>query len=146
MDRELALALLIEQLVRTSYSAERQFKIFPLQWSILRYVHAAQPDSRDLNSVASYVGVTYGPASRAVQTLTNRGLLSKHQNPKDGRSTQISITKLGCDILQDDPMQKIAYELKQVPEADLNVFSVVLRNLMVSREMVPKSGETHTSS
>lgn len=134
MDSNLAAAVLIERVIRSAYAARRSEDVQPLQWSILRYLGKSPDKSRSLASVAQYVGVTPAPASRAVQTLQNRGLVSKCQNPENLRATSISITSKGLGVLEEDPLLRIASALSKLPEAKNRDFLRTLRDLVLHFE------------
>ena len=134
MDRELALAILMERIVRSAYSSRKSEEIQPLQWSILRYLSRSQDSGRDLASVASYVGVTSAPASRAVKTLEKRGLVEKAQSDEDRRSVTVKISAEGLRALKHDPLSRIALKLKSLSQPEFAAMSIGLRNLVLLEE------------
>ncbi len=132
MDRNLGIAILLEEIVRSAYRARKSEDVQPLQWSILRYLSLSPNEGRDLASIGAYAGVTAAPASRAVKTLEERGLVRKEQGHEDRRAVSIRITNQGLKVLGDDPLLKIAYRLSQLPDDELAAISSGLRKLVLS--------------
>ncbi len=131
MKIEIAAALLMEQLVRGTYSGKRSSAIQPLQWSILRYLNEVSIDATDITSIGNYVGVTTAPVSRAVSTLERRGLVAKGEHPLSRRSVSVAITEKGRAALQEDPILKIAERINLLNQKEKESLVESLRQLML---------------
>lgn len=132
MDSEVAVAVLMEQVVRSAYRARRSGEVQPLQWTILRYLSLSPEQDRDLASIAAYAGVTPAPASRAVRTLEDRGFVQKERHLEDRRALSVRITRQGLEALENDPILEIANRLKELSEKEIDVISRALRKLALS--------------
>lgn len=131
MKIEIAAALLMEQIVRETYSGKRSSAIQPLQWSILRYLSEVSADATDITSIGKYVGVTTAPVSRAVTTLERRGLVTKGEHPRSRRSISVAITEKGRAALQEDPILKIAARIDLLNHNEKMRLVESLRQLML---------------
>ena len=65
---------LLEQTARAVYEARGPKAIHAGQWAVLRYLARAGRQARTVGGVATYLGVTHAPASRAVASLARKDL------------------------------------------------------------------------
>ena len=135
MNSEMATALMLEKLVRDTYSDKRSSAIQPLQWSILRYLKDAEEDNRDIKSIAGSIGVTVAPVSRAVSTLELRGLVKKRDHPQSKKSILVDVSVEGLDALRnDDPILKIAERIENLSKSERKNLEDLLTQLTPMKE------------
>ncbi|MFT6104439.1 MAG: DNA-binding MarR family transcriptional regulator [Paracoccaceae bacterium] len=130
---DIAAAILIEQLVRGTYSSLRSTDIQPLQWSILRYLARTQVELCTVQYVARFLGLTTAPVSRALQTLSKRGMVEAKSNPDDARSNLLFLTNEGRLALDGDPIILIATRLNMLPDDQRATFKRALQTLVITR-------------
>ncbi|TCP43156.1 MarR family winged helix-turn-helix transcriptional regulator [Rhodovulum marinum] len=131
---DLAVALLMERIVRGAYDTRQSHEIQPLQWSILRYLARYPAEGRTLTRIATYLDLTHAPISRALRTLRGRGLVSTEANPADARSSILSLTEAGWAALELDPIRKIAQRVAALPEPDRDAVKRALRVMAVRQD------------
>ncbi|MCI5047007.1 MAG: MarR family transcriptional regulator [Aquisalinus sp.] len=124
--RTRGLALLLEQTARLIYDEKHPQALHAVQWSALRFFDRAGEQTRTVAGLAKYLGVTSGPASRTTSSLLKRELVSVKPSPSDSRSRVYELTKAGKDILAEDPIQRVATLLTEMPEEDLGVLAKAL--------------------
>lgn len=131
MQFEMAIALLMEKIVRDNYTDKRSSGMQPLHWSILRYLNTTTQVSKDLTSVAGYVGTTIAPVRRAVSKLEGKGLVDRGSDPLSKRSVLVAITESGTAALTEDPLLKIARKIEALKESERDCLANALRQLML---------------
>ncbi|RBO55181.1 hypothetical protein DSD19_00055 [Rhodovulum sp. BSW8] len=129
---DLAAAVLMERIVRDAYDSKSSSAIQPLQWSILRYVERSPEDRCTLTLIASYLGLTHAPVSRAVRTMRDRGLVGQRSHPRDARSAIISLTEAGRAALELDPIRKIGLLVGTLPDSERAAIKRALRSIAIS--------------
>ncbi len=147
--RLLGVAALYEQVARAVYEERGPRVLQPAQWSALRYFARAGSEARTVTGLARFLGVTMGPASRAVAALEKRGLLASRPHPRDRRSSLFDLTDAGQDKVRRDPLARLARALAEVDAADRNAFARVVVKLAETLGAVvdpnasppPRSGE-----
>ncbi len=112
----MGLALLLEQTMRMVYPERSPQDMHPGQWAALRFLARANKDARTVLGLARYLGVTQGPASRAVAALERKGLLIGERDAKDRRVIRLTLTEVGRRLLADDPIQRLAALLDALPD------------------------------
>lgn len=132
MRSELAAALLLEKIVRDTYSAKASKEIQPLQWSILRYLERNPTPRCTMSWIRSFLGLTHAPVVRAINTLVSKGLVRQEPNPDDARSNLIILTDLGISSLEQDPISKIANRMKMLPDDERKTLMKSIRSLSLS--------------
>lgn len=115
---DVGVALLLEQTARAVYDRRSPKDIHPGQWSALRYFGRAGRFARTVNGLATYLGVTTAPASRAAAALVARGLVASEPHPTDRRSQIFSLTDAGRQALADDPIHRLARAVAKLPDPD----------------------------
>ncbi len=123
------LASIYEQVARAVYEDRGPMVIQPAQWPVLRFLSLAGDRARTVTGIALFLDVKTSTASRAATALQRRGLVSSRQNPADRRSVLYSLTPLGREKLEQDPLYRLAGALGQIGEADLSTFSQVIVQL-----------------
>ena len=130
-----AAALLLEKIVRDTYSVRDSGYIQPLQWSILRYLGSGPVHRCTMTNVRSFLGLTHAPVVRAINTLVKRGLVEQRTNPSDARSKLLALTNAGSETVRTDPMRRVAKLIASLPDSDREKFQLVIRELVMKREM-----------
>lgn len=80
----------------------------PVQWSALRYLAKAGAAARTVSGLAAYSGVNQSSASRTIQLLQGKGLVTIETDPRDNRVRRVTLSQAGCDLLQRDPLATLA--------------------------------------
>jgi MarR family transcriptional regulator, multiple antibiotic resistance protein MarR len=99
------LARFFDDLVRTEtrlYNAlgedlRREHGVTTTQFELLRYLRD-HPDARVVD-VATNFAAGIGAISKGVDRLEGRGLVARHANPADRRSSLVALTTAGSDLL-----------------------------------------------
>jgi len=100
-------ARLLEQTARAVYDARGPKAIHAGQWAVLRYLARAGRQARTVGGVATYLGVTHAPASRAVASLARKEYVTVKPDPDDRRVRRVELTASGMAILEQDPVHKL---------------------------------------
>lgn len=100
-------ARLLEQTARAVYDARGPKVIHAGQWAVLRYLARAGRQARTVGGVATYLGVTHAPASRAVASLARKEYVTVNPDPEDRRVRRVELTASGMAILEQDPVHKL---------------------------------------
>ncbi len=100
-------AQLLEQTARAVYDARGPRAIHAGQWAVLRYLARASRQSRTVGGVATYLGVTHAPASRAVSSLARKDLVTVRADSEDRRIRRIDLTASGRALLEHDPVHRL---------------------------------------
>lgn len=129
MQSNFAAAILIEKIVRETYTKRSSTAIQPLQWSILRYLQRTPDAQCTMSMLANFLGLTHGPVVRAISTLVKRGLVEQTANLQDARSKTLTLTKAGQEALKFDPILGIASRIGSLPENDREQFVKLVRSL-----------------
>lgn len=128
---DLAAALLIERLVRESYTERAPGAVTPLQWAILRAVKRCGDDGCTQNWIASFVGVTPAPVNRAVKALQRNEAVNVCRDTTDGRKTIITLTSQGLELLDKDPIFSITDRLNRLESSEKKAFRKTLQQLFI---------------
>ncbi len=134
MKSETAAALLIEKIARTMYRDRAPGDTQPLQWSILRALHRAEPQDRTVAWIARYLGLTHAPVSRAVSTLVDRGLVRAAPGRHGGRARRLELTEAGRHKLQEDPIRDVALLLREVEAREFEALTRALTTVAMALE------------
>lgn len=127
--KSLGLSMLLEQTARAVYDKRAPADIHPGQWSALRYFASANRAARTVAGLAKYLGVTAGPASRAVKSLEKHGLVVRENNPSDRRSSFFSLTPEGKAILDRDPIKRLAGAISDMEKSQASDLAESLNQL-----------------
>jgi DNA-binding MarR family transcriptional regulator len=112
---ERTLAEMVIQLGR-SVCFECSGGLTPAQWTALRYFSRANRFSRTVSAFADFHLTTRGTASQTVKSLVGRGLLTRTQSDRDGRSVILDLTSEGQDVLGQDPFEALVGALTRLPK------------------------------
>ncbi|MBO9475820.1 MarR family transcriptional regulator [Shimia sp. R10_1] len=134
LNRDFSTMLLLEKLLRESYSNAQSKDIQALQWSILRYLNDTAPNRRTVRWISSFLCLTHAPIVRCIATLLNKGLVEQRRNPMDARSNIISLTSKGQRVLQEDPLLRIAARINQLPYNDRSHFRRISRKIALIQD------------
>lgn len=129
---DMGLAILLEQTARSIYDKRAPTDIHPGQWSALRFFARAGRKARTVAGLASYLGVTRGPASRAASALVHQGFLISEENRDDRRSPVFTLTRNGRDVLKDDPINRLARVISKMADGEKEALVESLNALYAS--------------
>ena len=100
-------ARLLEQTARAIYESRGPRAIHAGQWAVLRYLARASRQTRTVGGVATHLGVTHAPASRAVASLARKDYVTVMADPEDRRVRRIELTPSGKALLDHDPVHRL---------------------------------------
>lgn len=100
-------ARLLEQTARAVYESRGPRAVHPGQWAVLRYLARAGRQARTVGGVATYLGVTHAPASRAVAALARKDYVTVRADSEDRRIRRIDLTATGRALLDADPVHRL---------------------------------------
>lgn len=112
----MAMSVLLESIIRTTYSEKSPGELLPLQWSIMRYLHGSSVQHASVSYMARFLGITHAPVSRSVATLKKRGLVKSVDSPEAPRGVALVLTQKGHIALQNDPLKRVASAIDLLPE------------------------------
>ena len=112
------------------YNANFSRGLTPAQWSALRFFATASSAKANLMSYARHHGKTRGTASRTISRLVDKGLVTRHQHPFDGRQQVIELSQRGSALLEEDPIASLTAFLSNEDEATLDVTSSLMARLL----------------
>jgi len=129
-----AAAEAMAQILRLANGAAFAGGLNPAQWSALRYLADAVPESRTVTAFAQYHATTSGTASQTVAALVRKGLVERLPELGDRRRNRLELTSAGHALLRDDPLGSIAVAIAtqppEVQEALALGLEATLRTLM----------------
>lgn len=131
-----AAAELLDHAMRAIYSQCFADGLNPAQWSALRYLARANPNSRTLTDFARFHFVSKSAASDTISALVRKELLIKKKDPRDGRVAQLELTDRAREILRHDPLDLLVGALAQLPpqsqETATELVATVTRSVYTS--------------
>jgi len=131
-----AAAELLDHAMRAIYSQCFADGLNPAQWSALRYIARANPNSRTLTDFARFHFVSKSAASDTISALVRKELLTKKKDARDGRVAQLELTDRARVILQNDPLDLLVGALAQLPpqsqETATELVATVTRSVYTS--------------
>jgi len=110
-------ARLLEQTARAIYDARGPRAIHAGQWAVLRYVARATKQGRTVGGVATYLGVTHAPASRAVASLARKDYVAVKADAEDRRVRRIELTAAGKALLAHDPVHRLTAAIEGMSDS-----------------------------
>jgi DNA-binding MarR family transcriptional regulator len=122
-------ARLLEQTARAVYDARGPKAIHAGQWAVLRYLARAGRQARTVGGVATYLGVTHAPASRAVSSLARKDLVTVKADPEDRRVRRIDLTAAGRALLEHDPVHRLTAAIEGLSSDKQKELAVTLETL-----------------
>lgn len=122
-------ARLLEQTARAVYESRGPRAIHAGQWAVLRFLVRAGKQSRTVGGVATYLGVTHAPASRAVAALARKQLVTVKADNEDRRVRRIDLTAAGRALLDHDPVHRLTAAIEQLGSDKQKEFAATLEAL-----------------
>ena len=122
-------ARLLEQTARAVYEARGPKAIHAGQWAVLRYLARAARQSRTVGGVATSLGVTHAPASRAVAALARKQLVTVKADTEDRRIRRIDLTNAGKALLDQDPVHRLTAAIEALSNDKQREFAATLETL-----------------
>lgn len=110
-----AAAEVMAQILRLANGAAFSGGLNPAQWSALRFLADAVPESRTVTAFAHYHATTSGTASQTVAALVRKGLVERLPEVGDRRRNRLELTSSGHALLQGDPLRGIADAIAAQP-------------------------------
>ncbi len=126
----LAVANLLERIGRLIRTEEQVGGLYPVQWTTLRYLARANRFSRTPMSITHYLGSTRGTVSQTIIALERKALVIRTPSEQDKRSVNVSLTPEGQQLLENDPIQKLADEIKIAIGSQTNAMQDMLEKLL----------------
>lgn len=108
-------ARLLDQVARAMHSIGHEGGLFPAQWTALRYFRDVSAPHNTAMGLARFQGLAFGPVSRSVRTLIEKGLLRKGGSAGRGRSEIVELTSMGRAMLKADPLLIIVRAIETMP-------------------------------
>jgi DNA-binding MarR family transcriptional regulator len=130
-------ARLLEQTARAVYEARGPKAIHAGQWAVLRYLARAGRQARTVGGVATYLGVTHAPASRAVASLARKDFVTVKADPEDRRVRRVDLTPAGRALLDHDPVHKLTAAIESLSNDKKKDFATVLEMLYARLSKTP---------
>lgn len=130
-------ARLLEQTARAVYDARGPKAIHAGQWAVLRYLARAGRQARTVGGVATYLGVTHAPASRAVSSLARKDLVTVKADPEDRRVRRIDLTAAGRALLEHDPVHRLTAAIEGLSSDKQRELAVTLETLYARLAKAP---------
>jgi DNA-binding MarR family transcriptional regulator len=124
-----AVARLLEQTARAVYESRGPKAIHAGQWAVLRYLARASRQTRTVGGVASYLGVTHAPASRAVAALARKNLVTVKADADDRRVRRIDLTSSGKSLLDHDPVHRLTAAIEALSTSQQKELAAALESL-----------------
>jgi DNA-binding MarR family transcriptional regulator len=122
-------ARLLEQTARAVYESRGPKAIHAGQWAVLRYLARASRQTRTVGGVATYLGVTHAPASRAVAALARKNFVTVKADSEDRRIRRIDLTASGKALLDHDPVHRLTAAIEALSGAQQKEFAATLETL-----------------
>lgn len=114
----------------------RKYGITPQQYNVLRILRGQYPNPITVNAIIERMLDKMSNASRLVDKLLAKGLVTRQENKDDRRACDIQITKEGLNVLEemDVLQQQMDESLKTLTEQEANQLSFLLDKLRGSAE------------
>lgn len=122
-------ARLLEQTARAIYETRGPRAIHAGQWAVLRYLARASKQGQTIGGVATYLGVTHAPASRAVAALVRKNYVSAKSDPEDRRVRRIELTPQGKALLDQDPVHRLTAAIEGLSRDKQKDLAAILETL-----------------
>jgi DNA-binding MarR family transcriptional regulator len=122
-------ARLLEQTARAVYESRGPKAIHAGQWAVLRYLSKAGRQARTVGGVATYLGVTHAPASRAVAALARKNYVTVKADSEDRRVRRIDLTSSGKALLDHDPVHRLTSAIEGLSNSQQKEFAATLEIL-----------------
>lgn len=125
-----ATAEVIAQVLRTTSSLAFSNGLNPAQWAAMRYFAQAAPNARSVVAFARYHRTTKGTASQTIAALLKKGLLDRQRSERDRRTVSLELTPQGRTLLNDDPLNELAYAVSLLEDQEHAVLAQALDKVL----------------
>lgn len=125
-----ATAEVIAQVLRTTSSLAFSNGLNPAQWAAMRYFAQAAPNARSVVAFARYHRTTKGTASQTIAALLKKGLLDRQRSERDRRTASLELTEQGRTLLNDDPLNELAYAVSLLEDHEHAVLAQALDKIL----------------
>jgi DNA-binding MarR family transcriptional regulator len=125
-----ATAEVIAQVLRTTSSLAFSNGLNPAQWAAMRYFAQAAPNARSVVAFARYHRTTKGTASQTIAALQKKGLLDRTRSDKDRRTVSLELTPQGRTLLEEDPLNELAYSVSLLDDEEHRVMTGALDKVL----------------
>ncbi len=88
-----------------------------------------------LSELATHMGLSLPSASRLVDGLITRGLMSRQEHPVDRRRVSLAVTRRGLSILNESRVGTLSYLAQKMKTADDSERETVIRAMGVLRRV-----------
>lgn len=133
-------ARLVDQVARAMHSIGHGAGLFPAQWTALRYFRDATAPHNTAMGLARFQGLAFGPVSRSVRTLIEKGLLKKAGSAGRGRSESIELTQMGRALLAADPLLVVVRAIDEMPVEQVESLAIACERILAA--VHEQKGET----
>jgi DNA-binding MarR family transcriptional regulator len=123
-------ALSLEKAARQIYEIRGPKAFHPGQWAVLRFLNRSPYDRRTVGGVARHLGMTHAPASRAVASLAAKDLIIVESDSEDLRVRRIKVTDAGRELLENDPLKRLATIIASLPTSHQRGLSESLAEIL----------------
>ncbi|GAB4190944.1 MAG: MarR family transcriptional regulator [Wenzhouxiangellaceae bacterium] len=124
---------LLERLSRLIHGDGFDAGLKPVQWETLRYLQRANRFSCTPGALTAYLAITKGTVSQTLNALQRKGLVEKHNAPRDRRSVRLVLTPAGRKLLAQDPLEPTRQALKSLGDKRMQPFIGDLETLIGER-------------
>ena len=131
-----AISELLLELGRRVDSAANASRLKPAQWSALRYLSRSQPSARTNRAFAQYHHTTTGTVTLTLKALTEKGLVKRAPDPKDGRVVRFDVTKEGHAVLENDPINHLVHSISALSDDERARLTDILTILLLDEQEV----------
>ncbi len=99
----------------------KQYGLSQEQYNVLRILRGLHPETSTVLNIQERMMDKMSNASRLVDKLEAKKLLTRTQSPTDRRQVEILITQEGLDLLKliDEPVGMLEKRLNDIPEKEL---------------------------
>ncbi|KEO73430.1 MarR family winged helix-turn-helix transcriptional regulator [Anditalea andensis] len=128
---------LVNLLYTNSYIVAQQGKLFkpyglsPEQYNVLRILRGKHPEPITVSSIQDRMLNKMSNASRLVEKLKQKDLVSRLECPSDRRQVDITITEMGLSTLEklEEQVNKFNREILHLDEPELDLLNELLDKL-----------------
>lgn len=128
-DSARAIAELMLTLIRDVQSRAFARGLNPAQWSALRFFAEANPTMRTVTGFSQAHRSTPGTATQTIAALIRKGYLARTPLRDDRRSARLDLTEAGRALLQDDPLEALADNIRDLPAQQHLILADILGSL-----------------
>jgi DNA-binding MarR family transcriptional regulator len=109
----------------------KEFDLSPQQFNVLRILRGQYPSPASVGLVQDRMLDKSSNASRLIDKLKQKGLIDRHECPRDRRQVDVRITRKGLDILDelDKRMPELAKHFETITEDEARELNRILDKL-----------------